>query len=433
MKPVDFRLRLLLAAVLPSLLMATLLGVFWWNWSEQTLESALKERIEATAKQLATAAELPLFSGDIRSLQAVVDGIGRGDTDLLGVSINDHRGGLLANHGASGLLAGGLPRTLIWSQEQDGKYWRLVLPVTPAPIDIDDMIRPDRVKPVESEPMGFVVMDVSLERLTRVRQNMLLLGTGVILGAILLSVTWMIWLARGVIRPLTRIIAGVQAMGRGKLDTRIDCAQHDVFQPLARVINNLAENVKLTQAEMQHRIEAATLELRAAKTRAEQEARQDALTGLYNRRAFLERAAEELQRSRRYGTPLALAMIDLDHFKKINDQWGHAIGDQVLITFAEVLKKSMRGVDIVARIGGEEFILLMTETPIEEAVRVAERIRKDIEAAELQLADTRLRWTASIGVTLLLNGDDSIGTALGRADKALYRAKDKGRNRVEAE
>ena len=435
MKRVDFRLRLLLAAVLPSLLMAATLGVFWWNWTQQTLESALRERVTATARQLATAAEIPLFSGDVQSLSGMLDSIGGGDAELLGVGITDPRGVVLVKSGEAHGFTGTPPLSLTWSQEHDDQRWHLVLPVMPTPIYIDDMIRPGAASAADDPlvPLGYVVLDVSLQRLDSMRNNMLILGAVVITAAILLSIILMIRLARGVIRPLSRIIKGVEAMGKGELDARIENIQGEVFQPLANVINQMAEGVKLTQIEMQQRIDAATLELRQAKSQAEQEARIDSLTGLCNRRAFMERASDELLRARRYGHPLAVAMIDIDFFKRINDQWGHAIGDQVLMAFADILKKSMRAVDIIARIGGEEFVLMMTETPIEEAMQVAERIRKDVESASLQLGDTRLQWTASFGITILYGDDYSVSTALVRADKALYRAKDAGRNRVEVD
>jgi diguanylate cyclase (GGDEF)-like protein len=322
-----------------------------------------------------------------------------------------------------------------WSLGPDGRHWRLVQPVAPAPVPIDDMTTNGSTVKVGAlpDPLGYVVLDVSLERLTRVRDNMLMLGAAVILVAILLSVALMAWLARGVIRPLSRIIAGVEAMGRGELDTRIEGVRGDVFQRLANVINKMAEGVKMTQAELQQRIEAATQEVREAKAKAEQEARLDPLTGLYNRRAFMELASGELLRARRYNSHLSIAMIDLDHFKKINDNWGHAIGDRVLVAFAGILKNSMREVDVIARLGGEEFVLLMTETTVEEATRVAERIRGDVVAGSLQLADAQLHWTASFGVTALHDDDYSVTAALLRADKALYKAKEGGRNRVEYE
>lgn len=275
------------------------------------------------------------------------------------------------------------------------------------------------------------MFEVSLQRLSGVRNGMLISGVLVISIAILLSVSMTIRLARGVIRPLSRIITGIEAMGKGALDTRIESADGEMFQPLTQVINQMAAGVELTQHELHLRIEAATLELREAKILAEQEARLDPLTGLFNRRAFMERASDELLRARRYGSPLALAMIDIDYFKDVNDRWGHAIGDQVLMAFADTLKNSMRAVDVVARIGGEEFVLLMTETTIEEAMRAAERIRTDIEASSLQVAETRLHWTASFGVTILHGDDYSVSAALIRADRALYRAKENGRNRIE--
>jgi diguanylate cyclase (GGDEF)-like protein len=126
-------------------------------------------------------------------------------------------------------------------------------------------------------------------------------------------------------------------------------------------------------------------------------------------------------------------MIDIDHFKAVNDRWGHAIGDRVLTAFAEILKSHMRGVDVVARVGGEEFVMLMTETDFEDAMQVAERIRKDIKASSLQIGDAELNWTASLGVTVLSADDDSVSTALVRADRALYLAKQRGRDRVEYE
>jgi len=304
--------------------------------------------------------------------------------------------------------------------------------VVPAPLPVDDVSTAGSAA-TPPQPLGYVVLDVSLKRLTTVRDNMLMLGAAVIFIAILVSVALMVWLARGVVRPLSSIIKGVEAMGRGDLDTRIEGVQGEEFQRLAHVINRMAEGVKLTQAELQHRIEAATLELREAKIRAEEEARIDPLTGLYNRRAFMERASDELLRARRYSTPLSLVMIDLDEFKNINDRWGHGVGDQVLMAFADILKKSMRDVDVVARVGGEEFVMLMTETAVEEAMHVAERIRKDVVVSSLPLAETHLHWTASFGVTALNSDDYSVSSALVRADRALYRAKVGGRNRVEAE
>lgn len=433
MKRGDYRLHLLLAAVLPSLLMATTLGVIWWNWTENMLESALRERVVATAKQLAIAAELPLFSGDVQNLHSLIDGIGTADAELLAIAVTDRHGTVLVHYGQPISMSGALPKPPGWRWLADNGRWRLVMPVAPEPIYIDDMIGSVGVSDAGPAALGYVVFDVSLQRLNDVRNNMLFSGAGVILLAILVSLILMARLARSVIRPLSRIIEGIEAMGKGELDRRIENVPGEVFEPLARVINQMADGVQMTQNELQRRIEFATRALQLAKTLAEQEARVDPLTGLYNRRAFMERASDELLRARRYNTSLALAMIDLDHFKLINDRFGHAVGDQVLVAFAETLEKSMRAVDIVARVGGEEFVLLMTETRIDEAIQVAERLRLEIAAASLPVGNERLHWTASLGVAFLDADDISVSSALVRADQALYRAKEAGRNRVEVE
>ncbi len=166
---------------------------------------------------------------------------------------------------------------------------------------------------------------------------------------------------------------------------------------------------------------------------AELLARTDALTGLANRRAFDETAQMEIQRAQRYGTPLTLILTDLDHFKAINDCYGHDAGDRVLQEFARILTSSMRTVDLVGRWGGEEFAILMPGTDLEEARQAAERMRKEVEQAEIQFATCSCRFTASFGVAAFLSDMPTLDSLLGRADLALYRAKRHGRNRVEVD
>lgn len=159
----------------------------------------------------------------------------------------------------------------------------------------------------------------------------------------------------------------------------------------------------------------------------------DALTGLPNRRYFDERLESEVGRANRYGKPLTLAMLDIDHFKRINDAYGHAAGDAVLRQVAHVLLEQIRDADFVARYGGEEFVLILPETDVSRALFVAERIRQAVAAASLRLPDGReLSVTASLGIAAF-QGDNGSGDELLRhADRAMYAAKEKGRNRVES-
>lgn len=156
----------------------------------------------------------------------------------------------------------------------------------------------------------------------------------------------------------------------------------------------------------------------------------DPLTGAANRRAFNERLRFEAERGARMKSPLVLVMLDLDHFKKVNDDYGHETGDKVLVAVTAVLMRSVRPYDLVARVGGEEIALLLPGTELERGVEIAERLRREV--AELAIDGYPKRITASFGVALLPPGGDS-DRLMSRADAALYRAKDGGRNRVERE
>ncbi len=165
----------------------------------------------------------------------------------------------------------------------------------------------------------------------------------------------------------------------------------------------------------------------------EHEARTDALTGAANRRHFFPLAREAMGLSRRYRHALSLLMLDIDHFKAINDAHGHQVGDQVLKSLVQVCRQTLRDVDVLGRIGGEEFTVLLPETEAEQALQVAERLRQAIATTEVPLDDGKaVRFTVSIGVATLTSGDGDVDAFLNRADRALYEAKEAGRNRVRA-
>lgn len=161
----------------------------------------------------------------------------------------------------------------------------------------------------------------------------------------------------------------------------------------------------------------------------ERQAREDALTGLANRRAFDEIAAREFRRARRTGMPLCLAVLDIDHFKRVNDTYSHAAGDTVLVRLAQLMQRQCREMDVLSRWGGEEFALLMPHTRIDDAERVCERLRAAFSEVDLDSVDPGLRITVSIGVASA-EGLDSHENLLARADAALYVAKRGGRNQV---
>jgi diguanylate cyclase (GGDEF)-like protein len=162
----------------------------------------------------------------------------------------------------------------------------------------------------------------------------------------------------------------------------------------------------------------------------------DTLTGLYNRWYVIEKIDTEINRSLRHGSPMALLMLDIDHFKRVNDSYGHSVGDVVLQSVGKVLRDSCRVYDVPGRYGGEEFCIVLPETKLGNTTVVAERIRQRLATTALSVGDTAVTVTASIGIAGV---DDEMpdqqvlspAALIDRADRALYTAKHRGRNRVE--
>jgi diguanylate cyclase (GGDEF)-like protein/PAS domain S-box-containing protein len=157
----------------------------------------------------------------------------------------------------------------------------------------------------------------------------------------------------------------------------------------------------------------------------------DDLTGISNRRHFFDNATRELFRSKRASRPLSIIMFDIDHFKSVNDTYGHAVGDEVLKKIAARISSNLRSLDIYARYGGEEFIICLPETSLEDAKNAAERIRKIVEETIMQDTNNNdFKVTISLGVASLSHDSDALEQIIEQADKALYKAKQGGRNRV---
>ena len=172
-------------------------------------------------------------------------------------------------------------------------------------------------------------------------------------------------------------------------------------------------------------------DLRQKNTRLEQLARVDELTGLNNRRFFMEMLRNEFRRSDRYGTPFVYVMVDIDHFKKINDTHGHLVGDRALVAIAQVLARTARAQDVVGRFGGEEFAIIMPHTELKGGELAAQRHRRLIEEEPIAIDEGALKVTASFGVAQFPRPDvRRVEELIELADQALYKAKEAGRNQV---
>ena len=186
------------------------------------------------------------------------------------------------------------------------------------------------------------------------------------------------------------------------------------------------------QEELEHKVAERTVDLEEANARLEVLAITDGLTGIFNHRYFLERGAEAMKIAQRYQRSIALIMLDIDHFKSINDTYGHAVGDIVLKHVVSICSSVNRETDMFGRLGGEEFGVLLLETPAASAYAVAERLRDEIENSPIDHEGTAITVTASLGVHTIESIEQypTIEEMLKVADGALYRAKERGRNRV---
>ncbi len=224
--------------------------------------------------------------------------------------------------------------------------------------------------------------------------------------------------------------------------TDIATFKHSVQQHISRIttsMDELLEAERARQVEADKQLQAMTEKLSlmenetgAIKKRLKAEqikASTDVLTKLPNREALDERVLLEWERFKRYKNPVCLVVLDIDHFKRVNDQYGHLVGDKVLQAISKELTKSIRETDFVARFGGEEFVILLPETNLEEAEIAMNNIREKIAALKLKFINENEPVTASFGITAFTLGN-SIETLFTQADKALYQAKEKGRNQV---
>ena len=190
----------------------------------------------------------------------------------------------------------------------------------------------------------------------------------------------------------------------------------DQVRTLAIVANQLS--LQLARVTLYQRVESLAVT--------------DALTGLFVRRHFMERAREELTRSKRHGLSYTLLMVDLDHFKQKNDTYGHLVGDVVLRDVARLLAHNLREVDLIARYGGEELVLMLIETGPAQALPIAQRLAQLVAVHPIRAYDELLAQTVSIGLAAFPDHGDTLEALIERADQALYSAKQQGRNRVVA-
>ena len=255
----------------------------------------------------------------------------------------------------------------------------------------------------------------------------------IVCGVFGLSIVLGFWMAFGLSRSSKRLQLAARQVGKGNLNAFVEINSHDEMGVLAKTFNQMVGDLKQTHRILDERNQVLNLEIEKRKLiekELQQQATTDPLTGILNRRAFFDKARRELLRSIRYHRKVSVLMLDIDHFKEINDSHGHQGGDEILKLFAKEAANPLRTSDLIGRIGGEEFAIILPETDSGKALKIAERIRQLIQKIDASIGQKAVHFTVSVGVSEVAKGEKEISAALNRADIALYRAKDLGRNRV---
>lgn len=244
---------------------------------------------------------------------------------------------------------------------------------------------------------------------------------GIIVIIVIFFALLSFYLSRFVIRPILDLHRGAQTVGQGNLNYRLTIRTKDEIENLAGEFNQMVEAISGMKRDLDKKIELT-----------QQLAITDSLTGLFNRRFFMDKLREEIKRNERFNHPLSIILIDVDDFKSYNDAHGHLKGDDLLRNLATILKKNVRSVDFVCRIGGEEFMVILPETDFAAAFKIAEGLRKAAEQFPFSHQETQPggKLTISLGVATSVKGEKDLLKLVQTADDALYQAKRTGKNKI---
>lgn len=248
-----------------------------------------------------------------------------------------------------------------------------------------------------------------------------------LVGALIMVVAAVAFqMGRSIVGPLQRLIDAADRIAVGNLEVRLTAARNDELGHLTQVFNQMADRLRHSHAE----IMAANQAMQQQNQVLEMLSITDSLTGLYNRSKLDAILSDQLARFKRTQREFTLLMMDIDHFKSLNDTYGHITGDEILAAVACILVQSIRSIDFAARYGGDEFIIILVETSADQALKTAERIRSQVENMRYSFRDSTISVTVSIGIVQCQSDDMTATAVFARADSALYEAKRAGRNRA---
>lgn len=427
----SLRSRLLWIAMLPAGLLATALAVFFIAQGSRESDNAVRERILAIASFLAPAAEYGVVSGSQQTLDDLL-GAAAKQPDVVAAVVFDSQGTPIGAHGEIRLIE--LDRLRHVRQptilSSDPERVSVAAPVLSVPILVNDMMMDAYTRLPGSRPpqdtVGWVYLEMDTRAQQAVKHEQIMISLGLTLLSFLVASIIGSRLARSIAQPIGQLAHAVDRVAAG--EPQVSVAQRATITELRQLeqgFNAMAQAIDEAHSTLQAKVDEATAKLA-------HQATHDPLTDLPNRRAFEQALEEAMNASRRDADHSALCIIDLDRFKHVNDTGGHAAGDALLLEVAALLQSRLRRQDLVCRIGGDEFAVILRNCTIEDAEQIAEQVRNAI-------TDLRFAWQneifsigASIGLTTIDGQITSASQLLAEADLACYTAKRGGRNRVVA-
>ena len=472
------RTKLFLSHFLAVLLVSGSIGTYFYKQSTASLLESLQSRLRYSASLLARtvdAGELDAIHGpeaialpEYRRLLALMRDFQQANPDIAFIYV--------MRRGPAGGAPGAAGEEIRFVLDSDSSADQ-ALPGDPYEEDVprlregfdrsaaDDTITQDRwgyflsgYAPVKNGAGRYLVgLDMRADEVQRKFQRIRVAGGISLLLSIFLAALFSRVLAHRITHPVTQVIARTGEIARGELKGEVSVTSGDELEELAGAVNRMAGDLLESQTRreqamrdladanlhLEARIAERTAELsqlntalreeieerKSAELRLEKAATSDFLTGLLNRPAMLRLLEQESGRVHRTTEPYSVALADLDHFKPINDRFGHAVGDQALTRIADLLRSSLRRQDAICRWGGDELLIFLPETTLAGAAEAAEKIRHRLTEVPLIVSGEELHLSVSIGVAEAAR-DEAVTEVVRRADEALYRAKLEGRNRV---
>lgn len=416
--------RLILIVMVPVASVSLVTSALYLNYVRTPLELATRARALAIASFLAPAAEFGVFSGNRSNLETLLHAA-MAQEGVAAVAILDASGELIAQQGAPYMLA----RTVVASGDRADAHvvgtraGRLAIAarVVSPRLGVDAPVSAPSV-----EPIGWAYVEFDTGELERQRSATLMQALLLAALALLLAGIPAYRLARRIGHLLARLAEAVDRIAAGQLDVKVpEVASERELGALERGFNAMARSMSSAQRELGRQMDQATAHLNFL-------ALHDPLTGLLNRRAFEREIKKAVMASRRTADHGTLCFVDLDHFKAINDACGHAAGDRVLQAVSVLLGRCVRGEDMIFRIGGDEFAIILKGCSPEDALRLARKLCKTIAAYRFDSGGQQFSIGASIGLARIDDPDMPAEALLASADAACYQAKRDGRNRVMA-